>query len=488
MKPRFDNTYSTLPPRFYSRLDPVPVSSPEVVRVNDALARQLGFDPQWLASEEGAEFAAGNRVLDGSEPIAMVYGGHQFGNWAGRLGDGRALLLGEVIDRDGQRFDVQLKGSGRTPYSRRGDGRSPLGPVLREYIVSEAMAALGIPTTRALVASTTGETVRRDTTLPGGVLVRVAKSHIRIGTFEYFAAQGDLEAIELLVEHVIDRHYPELAGGSRGDLLRAVAARQARLVAQWQLVGFIHGVMNTDNTLLSGETIDYGPCAFMNEYDPATVYSSIDRRGRYAFGNQPKIAQWNLSRLASALLSVTDADDVDEAALAEAQEVIDSFPDMFRQAYGRGMARKLGLDEVSDSDWPLIEDLLELMYETSSDYTLTFVRLTELADPRGEQADEFGPLPDAFASWVERWRSRTAQAASSASERQEAMRAANPVFIPRNHLVEAALESAVDDGDFSDFHTLIDVLDNPYQYRPERAEFARPPSPDERVEATFCGT
>jgi uncharacterized protein YdiU (UPF0061 family) len=521
MKLRFDNTYAALPERFYSRLDPVPVSSPETIRVNEALAERLGFDPEWLASKAGAEFAVGNRVLQGAEPIAMVYGGHQFGNWAGRLGDGRALLLGEVLDESDERFDVQLKGSGRTPYSRGGDGRSPLGPVLREYIVSEAMAALGIPTTRALVAATTGEAVQRQTVLPGGVLVRVAKSHVRVGTFEYFSSQSDADAIRVLAEHVISRHYPQIEGGSLMDLLRAVAERQAHLVAQWQLVGFIHGVMNTDNTLLSGETIDYGPCAFMNEYDPATVFSSIDRRGRYAYGNQPQIAQWNLSRLAQALVGAAedrsreapaeedteeDADGPEDAVLAEAQEVVDSFPELFRDAYSRGMARKLGLSGFDDADWPLVEDLLELMYETSSDYTLTFAKLTELvgldparSNPASSEAtdspliEEFGPLPDAFEPWIERWRSRAADDSSSSAERQEVMRANNPVFIPRNHRVEAALVAAVNEQDFSKFHELVDVLAHPYQYESDRYEagqldYARPPTPEQRVEATFCGT
>ena len=492
MKPRFDNTYATLPDKFYARLDPQPVSAPEVVRVNDALAERLGFDPEWLRSEKGAEFAAGNRVIEGSDPIAMVYGGHQFGNWAGRLGDGRAHLLGEVIDRDGQRFDIQLKGSGRTPFSRRGDGRSPLGPVLREYIVSEAMAALGIPTTRSLVAATTGETVWRDTKLPGGVLVRVARSHIRIGTFEFFASRNDSAAIRRLADYVIERHYPELEEGSFVNLLRVVARRQAELVAQWQLVGFVHGVMNTDNMLLSGETIDYGPCAFMNAYDPGTVFSSIDRHGRYAYGNQPKIAQWNLTRLAQALLKAVDKDE--EEAKAEAQEVIDAFPKMFREAYGRGMARKLGLEELREEDWPLIEDLLELMYETGSDYTLTFVRLTEGAgseatDERPESPlAELEPLTEAFESWVERWRKRLDEEPGSLQERHEAMRAENPIVIARNFRVEEALEAAVDDGDFSRFHELVDVLATPFDLPADKGEFALPPEPDQQVRATFCGT
>ncbi|MFW5967515.1 MAG: protein adenylyltransferase SelO [Persicimonas sp.] len=491
MKPHFDNTYTSLPPRFYSRVEPEPVSSPGVVRVNESLARRLGFDPEWLAGEEGAEFAVGNRIIEGSEPIAMVYGGHQFASWAGRLGDGRAHLLGEVVDSDGERFDIQLKGSGRTPYSRRGDGRAPLGPVLREYLISEAMAALGIPTTRALVAATTGDKVRRNRPLPGGVLVRVAKSHIRVGTFEFFDSRADEEAIRLLADYVIERHYPDLEGGTMVDLLRAVVRRQMRLVARWQLVGFIHGVMNTDNMLLSGETIDYGPCAFMNEYDPQTVYSSIDRHGRYAYGNQPAIAAWNLRQLSKALVRVDERGQ--DIASSEAEEVFEAIPEMFRDAYGRRIGRKLGLAAFAEEDWPLVEDLLALMYETSSDYTLTFVRLTARAHPEGDTelsalVDEFGPLPDAFDGWLERWRTRINKDELSAAERYEMMRAENPVFIPRNHRVNAAIASAVEEGDFAPFHRLADRLVDPYDYRAEDLADARPPAPEERVRATFCGT
>ncbi len=485
MKPRFDNTYAALPERFYSRQKPEPVSSPSTIVVNEPLARRLGFDPQWLKTEEGAEFGVGNRLLEGSDPIAMVYAGHQFGNWVPRLGDGRALLLGEVVDEEGERFDIQLKGSGRTPYSRRGDGRAPLGPVVREYLISEAMAAMGVPTTRALMAATTGESVFRETRLPGGVLVRVASSHIRIGTFEYFASQRDTEALQLLIDYVIDRHYPDLAGATPIDLLRRVAEQQAELVAQWQLLGFIHGVMNTDNMLLSGETIDYGPCAFMNEYDPATVYSSIDRQGRYAFGNQPFITQWNISRLAHAFLALPDGEEL----LDDAQKVVDDVRDLFRDAYGRGMAKKLGIAEFQESDWPLIEDLLELMYETGSDYTLTFRGLTRLATSDDSDSDGSDPeasdddlaklttLPDEFDPWIERWQARQTEEPAN-----------NPLFIPRNHLVEAAIDDAVEREDFSTFFDLLDVVKTPYDERSDWADFARPPKPDERVQATFCGT
>src|SRR5690554_4209690 len=508
MPVHFDNTYAALPERFFSRVEPEPVAAPQVIRVNDALAEQLGFDPAWLRSDLGAAFAVGNTILKGAQPIATVYGGHQFGNWAGRLGDGRAILLGEVLDRAGERFDVQLKGAGRTPYSRGGDGRAPLGPVLREYILSEAMSALGIPTSRALMAATTGESVRRETMQPGGVLVRVAKSHIRIGTFQYFASQNDADAILALAEYVLERHYPDLAiehkedgaltDASLVELLRAVAHRQAELVAKWQCAGFIHGVMNTDNMLISGESIDYGPCAFMNEFDPATLYSSIDRQGRYAYGNQPRIAQWNISRLAQALLGPTEAGD---DAWEQAQAIVDAFPEMFRVAYSRAMGRKLGLltlgdnaqDTTVEGDWPLIEDLLEVMYQTHSDYTLTFVRLTELLaadapDARHKALAELGDLPEGFDGWLIRWRARMAEEEVTTAERLKIMRAENPVFIPRNHQVEAAIQAAVNNADFAPFDALVEVLARPYEFEAEQIKFARPPTMEQRVKATFCGT
>ena len=483
----FDNTYAALPERFYSRVEPQPVSEPETIVVNEPLARQLGFDPELLNSGEGAELIVGNRLLEGSEPIAMAYAGHQFGNWVPQLGDGRALLLGEVVDKEGQRRDIQLKGSGRTPYSRRGDGRAPLGPVLREYLIAESMAALGIATTRALAAASTGDFVLRQQRLPGAVLVRVAKSHLRIGTFEYFASRGDTEAVEILVDYTIERHYPELAGGSALDLLDAVAEKQAQLVAQWQLVGFIHGVMNTDNMLLSGETIDYGPCAFMNDYNPDTVYSSIDRFGRYAYGNQPAIAQWNLSRLAQALVVSSDDEDEQQQFLSQAQKIIDAFPQRFRDAYGRGMAKKLGLTEFNDDDWPLIEDLLEVMAETNADYTLTFRGLSEVAAPT-DDAPEFLDLPDAFKPWLKLWRARLADDPTGPEDRRAKMAAENPVFIPRNHLVEEALDDAVTDGDFTAFKELLEILEDPFTYRPEHQRVALAPTPDQCISATFCGT
>src|SRR5437588_543388 len=346
----FDNSYARLAERFYARLAPTPVAAPRLVKLNTALAAELGLDAGQLASPQGVEVLAGNRIAPGSQPIALAYAGHQFGNFVPQLGDGRAILLGEVLDKDGVRRDIQLKGSGPTPFSRRGDGRAALGPVLREYIVSEAMAALGIPTTRALAAVTTGEMVWRETPLPGAVLTRVASSHIRVGTFQFFAAQGDLDAIRRLADHVIARHYPEAvdAANRYRTLLDLVISRQAALIAKWQLVGFIHGVMNTDNMSIAGETIDYGPCAFMDVYHPGTVFSSIDQMGRYAYRNQPRIAQWNLARFAECLLPLLAQSE--DAGLQQAQEALDAFAPHFEAAYTSGLRRKLGLHEERPGD------------------------------------------------------------------------------------------------------------------------------------------
>src|SRR5580692_9850287 len=368
----FDNTYARLPERFYARVSPTPVATPRLVKLNLELARSLGLDPHALASEQGVQILAGNRVAEGSEPLALAYAGHQFGHFVPQLGDGRAILLGEVIDADGVRRDIQLKGSGPTPFSRRGDGRAALGPVLREYIVSEAMAALGIPTTRSLAAVITGESVVRERLLPGAVLTRVAASHIRVGTFQYFAARGDTEGVRRLADHVIGRHYPQLADVDRPyhALLEAVIGRQAELVARWLLVGFIHGVMNTDNTSISGETIDYGPCAFMDAYDPATVFSSIDEMGRYAYGNQPRIALWNLTRFAECLLPLFSDDQ--EKAIAEAQEALGNFAEKFDGAYQAGLREKLGLFTAREDDPELANDLLKVIAENAADFTLTF--------------------------------------------------------------------------------------------------------------------
>lgn len=486
----FDNTYVELPDRFYAHQKPVPVDDPELIRFNKELAERLGIDVEWLDSEAGARFATGNQVPEGADPIALAYAGHQFGNFVPQLGDGRAVLLGEVVDTDGQRFDIQLKGSGQTRFSRRGDGRAPLGPVLREYLISEAMHALNIPTTRALAAASTGEQVRRQNgPEPGGVFVRVAASHIRVGTFQYFANRGDDEALQTLLSYAIDRHYPQLDEASPVALLDAVARRQARLVALWQKTGFIHGVMNTDNTTISGETIDYGPCAFMNEYDPETVYSSIDRHGRYAFGNQPGIAQWNLSRFAEALLVLAD----DEASMAaEMEEVIEDFPGHFQEAYQEGMGEKLGLGSFESDDEALLVDLLELMENEAVDYTSTFRRLTELADPTPETdkariGDSFS-LPLAFDDWLDRWRQRLAERDAPSKQIAASMRAVNPAVIPRNHRVNAAIADAVERDDFDAFHNLVDVLTSPFEFPTDDPSLVEPPKAGQDISATFCGT
>lgn len=459
------------------------------MRVNSSLADLLGADAGWLASEQGTQVLAGNVVPEGSEPLAMVYAGHQFGGWVPQLGDGRAILLGEVMGRDKLRYDIQLKGSGRTPYSRGGDGKAPLGPVLREYIVSEAMYALGVPTTRSLAAVTTGEHVfRPPEALPGAVLTRVAQSHIRIGTFQYFFSQQDVEALQILTDHVVARHYPAaaMADNPARAMLDGVVASQASLVAQWQLLGFIHGVMNTDNMLLSGETIDYGPCAFMDAFHPDRVFSSIDQQGRYAYSNQPAIAHWNLANLAQALIPVLSPDR--DKATGLAQEAIDAFPELFQSAYRRGMARKLGLVELGDND-SLATDLLALMAREQVDFTLAFRRLTELAQPDSPQEImELFDFSEAFDSWLQRWQRRVDEDGQSRQKRKQSMLRANPVFIPRNHLVEAAIKAAVVEEDFSVFNRLVDLLETPYNFDPKFADFARPPRPEEVVAQTFCGT
>src|SRR5690348_9473248 len=435
----FQNSYAALPANFFARVAPTPVASPRLIKLNRRLAVQLGLDPEMLDSPEGAEILSGKRLPDGAEPIAMAYAGHQFGHFVPQLGDGRAILLGEVIDKDGVRRDIQLKGSGRTPFSRRGDGRAALGPVLREYIVSEAMFALGIPTTRSLAAVMSGESVIRETMLPGAVLTRVAASHIRVGTFQYFAARQDTDALRRLADHVIARHYPHLADHARRyhALLEAVVGRQASLIARWLHVGFIHGVMNTDNTSISGETIDYGPCAFLDHYDPAQVFSSIDEMGRYAYANQPRIALWNLTRLAECLLPLF-SDDQDKA-IEQAQFILGEFAEKFTAAYQAGLGRKIGLFTARDGDEALVQDLLDAMAKNQADFTLTFRRLGEAAGDEaanGELRALFDE-PAAIDEWIARWRKRLAEEPQSASERRAAMHAINPAFIPRNHRIEA---------------------------------------------------
>ena len=487
----FDNSYAHLPERFYARQLPVPVATPGLIRVNHALAEYLGLDPDWLESEKGIEMTAGNFVPEGAEPIAMAYAGHQFGGWNPQLGDGRAVLLGEVIASDGIRHDIQLKGSGRTKYSRGGDGRAPLGPVLREYLVSEAMSVLGVPTSRVLAAVTTGEPVIREGRLPGAVLARVSQSHIRIGTVQFFASRQDAEALEILVKHVINRHYPEAAQADNPvrAMLDGIISRQANLVAHWLSLGFIHGVMNTDNMLLSGETIDYGPCAFMDEFDSGKIFSSIDHGGRYAYANQPAVAHWNLSVLTQSLLSLLDPDP--DKALASGQAAIDAFPGLYQSAYQHHMSKKLGLGKPNDGDLTLIQDLMDLMQQEHSDFTLTFRRLSDLVHTPTASGGGVGSLfelPDSFAPWLDRWQQRLATELYEASLRQAGMYAVNPVYIPRNHLVEEAIKAAEKQNDLEPFHMLVDLLANPFEYRSANARYAIPPRPEQVVSQTFCGT
>lgn len=466
----FDNSYARLPDAFFARQNPVPVRAPKLIAFNDDLARLLQVHPGDV--QEMAEAFAGNRIPDGADPIAQLYSGHQFGQYNPQLGDGRAVLLGETVGTDGVRRDVQLKGSGPTPFSRRGDGRAWLGPVLREYVLSEAMHALGIPTTRALAAVETGETVFREGPMPGGVLTRVATSHLRVGTFQVFAARGQLNNLRCLTDYAIARHFPG-AEGPMG-LLRAVRDAQARLIAQWMSVGFIHGVMNTDNCSIAGETIDYGPCAFMDVYHPNTVFSSIDRMGRYAYANQPDIAVWNLAQLATSLIQQMDNKD---AAVEEATEIVHAMPDLLQQNWLTRFRAKVGLTTAEEGDQALITDLLKRMAEGQADFTNTFRALG-----KDTARDQFID-PQAFDSWAEGWRARLAREASP----HDVMTAANPAFIPRNHRVEQMIQSAVA-GDYQPFHRLNAVLARPYDDQADAEDLKRPPTDNEVVHATFCGT
>lgn len=466
----FDNSYARLPDRFFTRQTPVPVKNPHLVVFNAGLAQQLGIsagDP-----EEMARIFAGNALPDGSEPLAQVYAGHQFGGFSPQLGDGRANLLGEVLHGD-TRHDIQLKGSGPTPYSRMGDGRAWLGPVLREYVISEAMHALGIPTSRALAAVTTGEAVYRETgALPGAILTRVASSHIRVGTFQFFAARRDGPALQALFDHVVDRHYPQVQDPA--GLLDAVIDRQARLVAQWMAVGFIHGVMNTDNTTLSGETIDYGPCAFVDTYHPDTVFSSIDAHGRYAYSNQPNVIVWNMAQLATSLVPLMPDQD---KAVEVFTQAVHAMPDKTQSYWRASFGRKIGLAQATVEDESLITDLLSAMAHHQADFTNTFRALGD-----GGARDQFLD-PTAFDSWETGWRKRL----EGETEPEALMRANNPIYIPRNHRIEQMIEAAVA-GDFAPFHRLNTVLARPYEAQPDAEDLTRPPLPAEIVRATFCGT
>ena len=468
----FDNSYARLPGRFYARQAPAPAPEPKLLALNEGLARDLGLDPAALAAPEGVAMLSGNAMPEGAEPLAQAYAGHQFGNWVPQLGDGRAILLGEVIDTDGRRRDIQLKGAGRTPFSRGGDGRAWLGPVLREFLVSEAMHALGVPTTRALAAVATGEQVYRETFLPGAVLTRVAASHIRVGTFQFFAARRDIEALTALADHVRARHYPEAE--SVLDLLEAVIAAQASLVARWMGLGFIHGVMNTDNMSVAGETIDYGPCAFMDAYHPLKVFSSIDQMGRYAYARQPQIAAWNLAQFASCLLPLIDADEA--TAIDKATAKMDGFGPAFEAAWASVLSAKLGLPDGGTADVALASDLLARMAEGRADFTRTFRGLAD-----GSARNEFTD-PALFDDWAARWSERRSGCDPEASAL--IMARANPAVIPRNHRVEAAIAAAVA-GDLGPFERLRTALAAPFDPNPE---FEAPPTPKTEVRRTFCGT
>ncbi len=474
----FDNSYATLPERFFTRQSPVPVATPKLIAVNTALSDRLGLT---LPSDEAALAAlfAGNDLPEGAAPLAQVYAGHQFGGWSPQLGDGRAVMLGEVIAPDGARFDIQLKGAGQTPYSRMGDGRAWLGPVLREYIISEAMAALGIPTTRALAAVETGEVVLREGRMPGAIFTRVASSHIRVGTFQYFAARNDTDALQSLLDHTIARHYPEAEGPS--GLLGAVIVAQAKLIAAWMGVGFIHGVMNTDNMTLSGETIDYGPCAFMDIYHPEMVFSSIDQFGRYAYANQPQIAAWNLAQLATALLPLMPDRD---AAIEDFTEAVNGFAARFDTEWHRVLRAKLGLETEEDGDAALAFDLLNRMAQGGADFTQTF---RALSSDTPQDAGKVFAAPVAFDPWLVEYHARLGRESRTDADRITGMRAVNPALIPRNHRVEEAIQAAVS-GDYAPFHRLNSALADPFTDHPEIEDLQRAPTEGERVKQTFCGT
>ncbi len=486
----FDNSFVHLGEKFYAKLNPTPVKQPKIIKLNDDLSDKLGIDLEMLDLEDWASIFSGNQILPGSEPLAMVYAGHQFGHLVPQLGDGRAILLGEVIDNSSIRNDIQLKGSGVTPFSRQGDGRAALGPVLREYIVSEAMHALGIPTTRSLCALTTGEPVYRETVLPGAVLTRIASGHIRIGTFQYFALRDDKNATTKLANYVIERHYPEVKETQNKYLilLEKVMERQARLVSKWMHVGFIHGVMNTDNMALSGETIDYGPCAFMDTFNMTQVFSSIDHSGRYSYGNQPQIVQWNLARFAETILPLIDKNK--EKAADMAKEIIDLYSERFQEYWFSGMRQKLGLLTSDSEDKNLIQSLLNIMQENEADFTLTFNGLCHALLDKKMDKNLRNLFKDegAYDNWAEGWRLRLSHESGSNKERSKLMLAANPAVIPRNHRVEHAINSAVENLDFGPFEKLVEVLSSPYEEIEGQSEFMLPPKHEEKVLQTFCGT
>ena len=491
---RFDNSFARLPEYFHTKTQPSRVNQAELIIYNHELAKELGISNRGDDDNKLAEIFSGNLIPTGAEPISTVYAGHQFGGFSPQLGDGRAILLGEILGADDQHYDLQLKGSGPTVYSRSGDGRSALGPVLREYLVSEAMAKMGVPTSRALAAVTTGEDVARNTLVAGGIITRVSKGFVRVGSFEYFSSQKNQTAIKQLADYEIDRHYPEAKKAENPyiSFLEAVINNQAMLIARWMQLGFIHGVMNTDNVSIAGETIDYGPCAFMDSFSKSQVYSSIDSNGRYAYNNQPQIGQWNLLRLAESLLPfLADEKEDGKVAVSIAQDVLNAYADKYKAYWLAGMKSKVGLTDTHDKDESLIEELLDLMEESKADFTLTFFNLSLLGEVSSEPDDQFKALfsaPENVASWLGKWRKRLSRESSNHDDKQALMRSVNPVYIPRNHQVERAIRAAEDNNDFSVFQELHEVLQNPFKVQEGRDEYMLPPKPEQIVHQTFCGT
>jgi len=484
----FDNSYANQLEGFYVPFIGDEAPAPKIIKLNDALVKELGLDFSSLKTENIAAILSGGIELKGASPLAQVYAGHQFGGFSPRLGDGRALLLGEVIDPSGKRHDIHLKGSGRTVYSRGGDGKAALAPVLREYILGEAMHALGVPTTRALAVVATGENVYRESLLSGAVLARTASSHIRVGTFQYFATQGDIGKVKQLSDYTIERHYPEIKATQRPylELLRVVCDRQAVLIAKWMQVGFVHGVMNTDNMTISGETIDYGPCAFIDDYNSAAVFSSIDHQGRYAFGNQVHMAQWNLARLAETLLPVIDDDPEEAVSLATA--VIKEFAETYQICWLKGMCKKIGFTEVKEGDLELVQQLLNLMQAEKVDFTLLFRSISSAACGEFEELRALFDDTSGLDEWLALWRKRSEKEPLNSDARAELMDSVNPLYIPRNHLVEAALQAAEKDSDFKPFEKLMAVLDKPFEKRDGLEEYTKAAPTDFGPYKTFCGT
>ena len=485
----FDNSYSKLPENFYQRINPVPVKNPELITLNKKLCDELNLNLDNFDRQELAQIFSGNLLLEGSEPIALAYAGHQYGNFVPQLGDGRAILLGEIVNKNNERFDIQLKGSGQTKFSRRGDGRSALGPVIREYILSEAMNCLNIPSTRALAFVTTGENVYRNGYTPGGISTRVSSSHIRIGTFEYFASRHDFASLKILIDYSIKRHYPEVSTENNPYLLflEKVIDRQAYLISKWMNLGFIHGVMNTDNVAISGQTIDYGPCAFMDNYDPKTVYSSIDSCGRYCFDNQPQIGLWNLENFASCIISLLDKEQ--KIAINLAEEKLKKFPILFKKYWKDEILKKIGINKELPGDSKLLEDLLKIMHSNSSDFTLTFRFLSEslVTNSANSRFQSLFKKTPGIDDWLLVWKKRIERQDISLVEIIKNMNKTNPIYIPRNHQVEKAIAFGLKN-DFSFVDKLIKVLENPYEEKEGFEEYLMPPKPEEIVLETFCGT